>query len=286
VRIRRGEESDLPALAEVFVKAAAYLVERYRPEQLGHVSLVPEERLPVYGHILRTGAFFLAEDPHPVGFAAALIRERVWFLSQLWVLPERHASGIGSQLLDESLAWGRGASAFSVISSPHPAAQLVYLRASMFPMWVQLEMTGSDVPVPHLPRGIDDLREDDQSWVDTLEREVRGTARPEDHAWWRAEGARGLALRRDGHPVGFVYVHPGGKAGPGAARDPRDLPDLVLAARHAAGGPVTFAVPSTNWTGLKELVRAGFAPFGTTTFMASRPLADGTRYLSSGGALG
>jgi GNAT superfamily N-acetyltransferase len=285
VRIRRARDEDLLGLARIFARAATYLVERYRPEQIGTFSVEPDERLPLYRHLLATGAVFVAEDPEPAGFSAAVVRDGTWFLSQLWVLPERHASGIGSTLLDEALSWGRGSRAFSVVSSPHPAAQLMYLRASMFPLWVQHEMTGSDLPVAEPPEGVDALGEEDRGWVDELDREVRGVARPQDHDFWRAN-ARGVALRRDGSPIGYVYAWPNGKVGPGAVRDPRDTPLLVRAARSVVGGPATFAVPSPNWAAMAELVRSGFAPFGSTTFMASRPLGDGSRYLSGGGALG
>lgn len=285
VRIRRGEEGDLVALAGVFSEAATYLVERFRSDQVAVFSVDPRERLPIYRHLLATGAIFVAEDREPVGFSAAVVRDGVWFLSQLWVVPPRHASGIGSMLLDEALAWGRGASTFTVVSSPHPAAQLMYLRASMFPMWDQIEFTGSDRPVPRSPQGIDRLRDDDQDWVDRLDREVRGIVRREDHTFWR-QHAEGLALRRGGRPAGYLYLWPNGRAGPGAVADPADVGLLLRAARHRAAGPVTFMVPSTNWSALNDLVRAGFSPFGSTTFMASRPLADGSRYLSSGGALG
>ena len=80
----------------------------------------------------------MAEDPEPVGFSAAVVRDGVWFLSQLWVLPKRQGRGIGSRLLDETLTWGRGAKTFSVVASPHPAALLVSLRASMYPVWTQV----------------------------------------------------------------------------------------------------------------------------------------------------
>jgi GNAT superfamily N-acetyltransferase len=284
VRIRRADEDDLLPLAGVFVTAAGYLTERYRPDQVGHMPVDPEGRLPFYRHLLATGVIFVAEDPEPVGFSSAVIRDGVWFLSQLWVLPERHAGGIGSALLDEALAWGRGASAFTVVASPHPAAQLVYLRASMFPLWVQHELTGDGAGPTGTPHHIDVLDDSDQGWIDDLDRDVRGIARPEDHGFWR-EQAAGLALRRDGDPAGYAYVWADGKVGPGAVRDPADMPTLVRAARHRAEGPMTFAVPSANWAALGELVREGFSPLGSNTFMASRPMPDGSRYLSSGGGL-
>jgi GNAT superfamily N-acetyltransferase len=285
VRIRPAEEDDLLACAGIFARSVADLTERYRPDRVAHLVIEPEERLPTYRHILETGAMFVAEDGDRVGFAAAVVRDGVWFLSQLWVLPEHQAGGIGSALLDEALAWGRGSSAFSVIASPHPAAHLLYLRASMFPLWTQLELTGGGLPAGPAPRGLEALEERDGGWVDELDREVRGAARPEDHAWFRGK-ADGLALWRDGHPRGYVYAWPEGTVGPGAARDPSDLPALLRAARHRIGGPVTVSVPSSNWTALRELVGAGCAPTAWNTFLASRALGDGTRYLSSGGALG
>ncbi|MGH2676649.1 MAG: GNAT family N-acetyltransferase [Actinomycetota bacterium] len=284
MRIRPAKEDDLLSLARIFARAATYLMERYRPEQIGHFPVDPESRLPTYRHLVRTGAVFVAEDPAPAGFAAAVIRDQVWFLSQFWVLPERHASGIGTSLLDHALAWGAGSRALTVVSSPHPAAQLMYLRASMFPLWVQHDLTLAEADQPPMPAGFDDLNDDDQRWIDDLDREVRGVARPQDHAFWRGLGT-GVALRRHGSPAGYVYVQPGGKIGPGAVRDPGDTVTLLQAARHLAGGAATVAVPSTNWSALHALVGAGFSPMGSNTFLASRPLPDASRYLSSGGAL-
>jgi GNAT superfamily N-acetyltransferase len=284
VRIRRAEDSDLRALADIFVRTATYLTERYRPEAVDTVPRDIEGRLPTYRHLLATGAMFVAEDPEPIGFSAAVVRDGVWFLSQLWVRPERHGRGAGAALLDEALTWGRGSSAFTVIASPHPAAQALYLRASMYPLWAQLEVSGKTTSAEP-PNGFDSLDESDQPWVDDLDREVRGIARPEDHRLWRAN-AVGLALRREGRPAGYVYVWPDGKVGPGAVRDPMDTAALITAARSRAGGAMTFAVPSTNWSALRELTREGLFPAGSNTFMSSRPLPDAGRYLSSGGALG
>lgn len=272
------------ALADIFVRTATYLTDRYRPEQIGTMPQDLEGRLPTYRHLLATGAIFVAEDPDPIGFSAAVVRDDVWFLSQLWVLPDHHGRGAGGALLDEALAWGRGASTFTVIASPHPAAQILYLRASMYPLWSQIEATGKS-SAGSMPAGVDDLKVGDQPWVDEVDREVRGIARPEDHGLWR-KMAGGLALRREGRPAGYVYVWPDGKVGPGAVRDPADMPAILAAAGYRAGGTMSLAVPATNWTALRELVRDGFQLAGSNTFMASRPLPDASRYLSSGGALG
>jgi GNAT superfamily N-acetyltransferase len=284
VRIRPAEgDDDLLACARIFAPAAADLFQRYIPQQTGDLPFEPEERLPMYRHLAATGVVYVAEDPAPVGFSAAIVRRGVWFLSQLWVLPERQGKGIGSALLDEALAWGKGSTVYTVISSPHPGAQLLYLRASMYPLWAQHGLLGGRAE-KELPQGIDRLTGEDVAWVDALDEEVRGAARPEDHGFFRAE-ATGLALRRDGEPRGYVYVGPDGRVGPGAVWDPADVPVLLRAARHVAGGPMTVSVPASNWSALRELVGNGLTLSGTSTFMASRPLGDASRYLSSGGAL-
>lgn len=192
---------------------------------------------------------------------------------------------MGSALLDEALDWGREAKSFTVVASPYPVAQLMYLRSSMYPLWVQVDLAG-DGSEPTAPPGVEPLEPSDQPWVDRLDREVRGTARPEDHGFWR-KVASGLALRREGKPAGYVYAWADGKIGPGAVNDPADMPAILAAGRAVVpeSDQTTVAVPSSNWTALRELVRLGFKPIGSNTFMASRPLGDPARYISSGGAL-
>ncbi|MGH2686570.1 MAG: GNAT family N-acetyltransferase, partial [Actinomycetota bacterium] len=147
MRIRPAAEDDLAELAGIFSTSAAYLTERYRPDQVALLPIDPDDRLPMYRHLLATGTVVLAEvEGEPIGFAASIVRDGVWFLSQLWVLPGHHAGGIGSALLDEALVSGTGCRAFTVVASPHPAAMTLYMRASMYPLFTQLDMTGGDAP--------------------------------------------------------------------------------------------------------------------------------------------
>jgi len=292
VRIRQADERDLPALAGIFAASADDLLARYRPDDADLLPVSSEAALPIYRHVHATGSVFVAEDPDPVGFSAAVVRDGVWFLSQLWVAPARQGEGIGSALIDETLTWGHGASAFSVVSSPHPGAQTLYLRRSMFPLWMQVDMAGEAGEVGSLPDEFTPLSDEDQTWLDEIDREVRGIARPVDHVFWRSS-AIGIGLRRAGKDLGYVYMWPPGgwsakpksKIGPGAVRDPRDMPALLAGALQLCRGDVAVAVPSTNWSALNELARLGFRMSVANTFMASRALPDASRYLSSGGSL-
>ena len=285
MRIRPATEDDLLALAHIFVRTAALLTERYRPEQAGHPPIEPESRVPFLRHLLRTGAIFVSErEGRAIGFSGAVMRDSLWFLSQLWVLPEHHGSGIGRALLEEALAWGTGAEVLAVVASPHPAAQRLYFSAGMYPLWVQHELAGPAAGRVPAPGGVRAIADDDAAWIEELDRDVWGSGRSQDHAFWRTT-ARGLVLDRGG-PAGYAYVWDEGKIGPAAARDATDLLPLIAAARGAIDGPTTIGVPSSNWTVFRELVGAGFAPVGTNTFMSTRALGDATRYIVSGGALG
>lgn len=283
MRIRRADESDFRALAEIQIAGREWLARRYEPETLHQFPADPAASMVTLGHLHRTGVVLVAEDPEPVGFASAIVRDGVWFLSQLWVAVDRHGSGVGSALLDEALAWGHGSSIFSVVASPFPGAQTLYMRRSMFPVWQAMEFEGAPAK-PERSDAATGLTPEDRPWVDELDREVRGTARPEDHTFLR-EHARGIALRRGEEPLGYLYVWPGGKLGPGAVGDARDTAELLRAGIAAGPGRVTLVVPTTNWAALQEVTRLRLRLVSRTVFMASRAMPDGARYLSSGGAL-
>jgi GNAT superfamily N-acetyltransferase len=275
----------LPALARLATEGISFLIERYEPERADGFPMDPEERMPVLRHILATGALFVAEVEGSVaGFASAIIRDGVWHLAQLFVGEGSRGRGLGGSLIDAALEWGSGTRAFTVISSRYPFAETLYMRRSMFPVWSQLEAHGIRVEPPPMPEGFSELREQDQDWVDDLDRDARGAARSEDHVMFR-EHATALALRRARRPAGYIYVWPQGRIGPAAAADAADVSILVRAGCHVSGERSWCSVPSTNWGALKELVSLGFRTAGSAQFMASRPWPDGSRYLSSGGAL-
>lgn len=283
--IRPGAEADLPALARLATEGISFLIERYERERGEGFPMDPEERLPILRHILATGELFVAEEEGAVtGFASAIIRDGGWHLAQLFVGERNRGRGLGGSLIDAALEWGSGTRAFTVVSSRYPFAETLYMRRSMFPVWGQLEARGIRVKPPPMPEGFSELRDDDQEWIDALDRDARGAARPEDHAMFR-ERAAGVALRRGGRPAGYVYAWPEGRIGPAAAADAADVASLVRAGCHLSGDRSWCSVPSTNWGALKELVSLGFRTAGSAQFMASRPWPDGSRYLSSGGAL-
>jgi hypothetical protein len=97
--------------------------------------------------------------------------------------------------------------------------------------------------------------------VDGLDREIIGSAHPQDHAWLRREGRTGFLVRdrRNGRALGYAYGSTVGRLGPVAALDPALHPVLLgLAIREApALGPVAAWVPGTASVATRALLDAG-----------------------------
>ena len=71
----------------------------------------PDLPPPLFAHLLLTseGAFWVARyENQVVGFAVAVTRGRLWWLSELWVAPGFRGRGIGSALLRKVRRASRG----------------------------------------------------------------------------------------------------------------------------------------------------------------------------------
>jgi GNAT superfamily N-acetyltransferase len=107
-------------------------------------------------HLLQTDpqlAWIAIEDGRPVGFSAGFVRQELWFLADLFVLPQAHGRGIGGELLQRCLAGGleRGARIRAVMSSEDPAAQVLYIRARMIPRFPLFGFVGPARRLCNLP---------------------------------------------------------------------------------------------------------------------------------------
>src|SRR5262249_10636315 len=82
-------------------------------------------------HLLQTDprlARIAVEDGRPIGFSVGFVRNKLWFLADLFVLPEAQSRGVGGELLKRCLAAGakRGACALAVASSHDQSAQALH----------------------------------------------------------------------------------------------------------------------------------------------------------------
>jgi len=268
----------------------------------------PSVWMPGHGdtlvHLVRTdpgGASVCEINGTLVGFGMALVRGDIWFLAQLFVLPDVHTLGVGSELLRLARAYGeaRGARIYSVVASTSPVAQALYMRAGMFATGIGYRMTGPFAPLRALPAPVASVQavEGIAGWQDdiaALDREVFGAERRQDHAFYLADDPSGaerasLGLIRDGRLIGYAYTDSDGYLAPVAAYEPADQAPLIrmaadwLAAREVESGSIWTV--SYNRTLIGALLAAGWRVNSWSFFLTSEPFGRFDRYHPAGGVL-
>jgi hypothetical protein len=215
-------------------------------------------------------SFWVAVDhprfgsPRIVGYARSVVRERVWSLTEFFVLPSQHRQGVGGSLLANCMQDGDAAGADTriVLASHHPDADSLYIRrAGCLPLLPMMMLAGSSTALnppndgrgPILDNLLTGLYDDRSVWlidngdviaepltanaallheIDILDREIVGYARPSEHLHWIKEmgGENGAARvfrsrRRGGDNRIIGYSYIGAHcSGPTLAVDPADLP--------------------------------------------------------------
>jgi GNAT superfamily N-acetyltransferase len=235
-----------------------------------------------------------------VGFAAALMRERLWFLSMLFVRPELHGAGVGRALLAR-VAPGEGEASFrsTATDSAQPIANALYASHGIVPRVPLLNLIGlpqqpdafGPLPSGIVPTAFIDLvgragsdghrRLADE--VDALDREVLGVAHPLDHRWLRQESRSGwLYHGPDGSVVAYGYATEAGRIGPVAVRDEALLAPILghLSTAVTPRGAFALWLPGTADRAIVPALQAGFRLDQFPVLLCwDRPFADLARYL-------
>jgi GNAT superfamily N-acetyltransferase len=269
------------------------------------LELNPATRLFVHLQSTDPERFIVATVPDADGerviaFTSAIVRERLWYLSMLFVLPEFQGAGMGRELLARVAPDDHGAVRATATDSAQPISNALYALYDIVPRMPLLSLTGlprrpeafGELPsgiVPIAFDEIDDGAPDGQGHqmlvdaIDGLDRELLGVAHPLDHRFLRSEARRGWLYRGpDGTPVGYGYAGEAGRVGPVAARDPELLGPIL-------GHLTTAVVPRgafAMWVGgaadraLVPALQAGFRLEQFPVLVCwDRPFADFSRYL-------
>jgi len=127
ITFRPAYEDDLIQAFEIF----------YENEVRGETSPppLPDSRSTALAHILRTGTVYVAEDnSRLLAFAAAITRDQVTYLTDLFVRPDQQSSGLGQALLHSVLSSSQDG-VHCTQSSTDPRALALYIRSGMRPQW-------------------------------------------------------------------------------------------------------------------------------------------------------
>jgi GNAT superfamily N-acetyltransferase len=218
-----------------------------------------------HAHLLTTDpdrSWVALEGGRVVAFAAAFVRGDAWFLSDLFVDPDFQGCGIGSALLDR--VWGDGPpKRITIADAIQPVSNAMYARRGLVPATPILELNGMPARRTLLLGSAQfgtaaaslAAAGPDSDSLARLDAAAYGFGRVADHAFW-AKSARCTLWCRDGEPVAYAYVSPGGRMGPVAGRDGESAAAALAAelARHD-GPPVHLDVPGSA----RELVETALA---------------------------
>lgn len=239
-------------------------------------------------------------DSRIVAFGAAVVRERLWYLSMLFVLPEFQGDGLGRKLLERLLPDDAAMSRATATDSVQPISNALYSMHDIVPRMPLLSLTGlpqrpeafGELPSGVVPLPFDELAAGPPDGlghrllveaIDALDGELLGVAHPADHRFLRSESRHGWLYRGpDGTPVGYGYAGEAGRVGPIAARDAALLAPIIghLMSAVVPRGAFAIWVGGTADRALAPALRAGLRldPF-PVLLCWDRPFADFSRYL-------
>jgi GNAT superfamily N-acetyltransferase len=160
------------------------------------------------------GLVLAVEDGATVAFGCAMQRDRFWFLSYLFVLPDAQRSGVGRALLEHLLPPEAERSSMdlaTVVESPQPISTMLYSRYGIVPqtpLYWMTRLPGIE-GLPPLATGVHarpiELETDGEA-IDAFDRALLGYARPQDHRMWvRTSKTARVYIGDDGSLAGYGY---------------------------------------------------------------------------------
>jgi GNAT superfamily N-acetyltransferase len=248
------------------------VVEQAFNELRGRNGLRPvPRREPVFQRFAHgedpTGLWVAETEDAVIGFAFSWMRQRFWYLAQLFIRPDIQARGIGQALMSCTLeqAARNGAENRALITLGYNmAATGLYIRNGLYPreplyrlvapvvaLTGRLAMDPNTVATPLGPYS------GDHAWLDAMEEAVIGFRRGTQHDFLqRTPGTRALCIDARGRRAGYAYVAAEGHIGP------------------------LLAVPEAERI-LATLSPLGFRIEESMLMMAAHSFGDWTRYLPS-----
>jgi GNAT superfamily N-acetyltransferase len=308
VEYRPATEADLPAceatwrdgLNDYLVPMGQYEIPADNPSLRllhAHALATDPERFWVATRHAEPGDDGPAGARHVVGFASAVRRGPVWFLSMLFVLPGEQSAGVGRALLERVLPDdGDDATLATATDAVQPISNGLYASLGIVPRMPMFNLVGRPArpeelrPLPPdvtatlldgVGPGARDLALEQE--IDELDLATLGFRHGEDHEFARRQGRTGFAYRDGrGSLLGYGYTSELGRIGPVATREP-DLHAPIVA--HlleviVPRGASAIWVPGPAGETMQTLVRAGLRMEGFPVLVCwSRPFADFSRYL-------
>ena len=298
--IRLATDEDIPTCAEIWRESINDYTGRLNqppiPDDLGRI-------IRLHRHLLSTDPerfAVAAAGERIVGFAAAAMRERLWYLSMCFVRPGEQGAGIGRRLVEAILPGAPDAVLATATDSAQPISIGLYGRFGIVPRMALLSMTGyvtNPETLLDLPPGVVALPFEEivaefpdgtghravAEAVGALDQELLGVEHPQDHRFLRVEGRHGFLYRDgSGHIQGYGYALESGRVGPVAIRDEALMGPVLghlLRAVESRGAQAVW-VPGAAGAAVETLLRAGLRFEDFPLLLGwTQPFAQFERYL-------
>jgi GNAT superfamily N-acetyltransferase len=238
------------------------------------------------------GAHVARDEGTPIGIAFAHELENEWFVSELYVEPSFRGAGLGWKLLRAATDDSGDVSLAGVLDAGDTGSLAFFLRRGMG-LHVPLLRIAGEIPKEDelLSMAAGDYRfatmpidpRAHETVLSALDREARGSARPNDHVAF-AQVASGTLLLINDECVGYVYVWPDGRIGPMVAASSAYLTQFfsfaLVALRRTYGASWCQAlVPGSNVRVMRAAVRIGLQLDQVRIFATDVPQVDLSRYV-------
>jgi GNAT superfamily N-acetyltransferase len=281
---RAPTEAEISRAGRVFLTSVFDLAARNGQPAPQH--LTPEVVDLLQGHIFRTGIFEVAEDDGQfLAVCHAIVRDRLWFLSGFWVLPEHQGHKIGGPLLRRVFEEGkrRGATTAFTWSSVDHTAMATYMKMGMLPGFQMLTFSGALENPPDRPPGyqVEPLHAQVAASIDG---EVRGTRRDLDHAFWLSGQATAREVKNGGRTAGYFYAG-NGTVGPAAWLRPEHAEAILyfaFSAAQAQSKEIRVMIPGINHAAITYALKSGLRLVSTAHLLSTQPFGKLDQYLASG----
>jgi GNAT superfamily N-acetyltransferase len=302
VVVRKGCPADLTGTYHVFLAAANDLRAQLNRSAVDDTPARFERAVAFRRHALAHDpeGFWIAEaDGHMIGFGIATLREKLWYLAALHVLPVYQGQGVGRELLRRCLSTGSGHGTIRTVFSEatQPISNALYAKHGMY-QWVPLlHLEGqivNDLRAPRsVPRGFtaEVVHAESRALAafDAIDTTVLGVTREVDHRLWLSQpDLMGLLFTQHDRIVGYAYVSINGGIGPVAIQNssvmPAVLAQSIRQATELDAKHLSLVVPGLCRSGLAYLLDNGFR-YGESmnVVLTSRPFGHLDRYLVSAG---
>jgi GNAT superfamily N-acetyltransferase len=222
-----------------------------------------------------------------IGFGAALIRGKQWYLAFLFVHPRYQDKGVGRKILEKVWRSGKGLTHSLSTFAYNMQAVGIYSKFGMVPLCT-LPIMGVSIDKLTLlePTGLKVRTKPtlgDFAWINRLETKIRGYSHTQEWRFWSKYSEVQINIYEDrGKRVGYSMTYSYGVIAPAGAISNDYLIKVVgetLRIVRPKKKNIRICCPSHNINLYRFLIESGFRLLEMDLFLAENPYPDFDRYV-------